>query len=111
MLSIIAFIGGAVVGGVLAIMSAANELEKRATAEREQRTIAENALAELNLIKSKRSQASYKGNQTRAARRRAADPVVLEMGRKAGRPEESRVGKGCVSTGKSRWSRCRKKKQ
>src|SRR3546814_15773344 len=80
MLSIIAFIGGAVVGGVLAIMSAANELEKRATAEREQRTIAENALAELNLIKSKRSQASYKGNQTRASRRRAADP---EIGRAA----------------------------
>lgn len=84
MLSIIAFIGGATISFVVGSIFAARELRQSNFLAKEWRSIAENAVSELNLIKAKRSDATSRGNRTRYAKRRAADPVVLEMGRKAG---------------------------
>src|SRR3546814_2524911 len=88
MLSIIAFIGGAAIGGFAVGIPAVLEIRRINSRGWEWYHIAENAVSELNLIKDKRSDATSRGNRTRYAKRRAADPVVLEMGRKAGRSEE-----------------------
>src|SRR3546814_14467502 len=101
MLSIIAFIGGAAIGGFAVGIPAVLEIRRINSRGWEWYHIAENAVSELNLIKDKRSDATSRGNRTRYAKRRAADPGVLEMGRQ--RSEERRVGEGGGSTGRSRW--------
>src|SRR3546814_7094691 len=84
MLSILAFSGGAAIGGFAVGIPAVLEIRRINSRGWELYHIAENAVSELNLIKDKRSDATSRGNRTRYAKRRAADPVVLEMGRKAG---------------------------
>src|SRR3546814_4882341 len=78
MLSIIAFIGGAAIGGFAVGIPAVLEIRRINSRGWEWYHIAENAVSELNLIKDKRSDATSRGNRTRYAKRRAADPVVLE---------------------------------
>src|SRR3546814_8576752 len=74
--------GGAVIGGFAVGIPAVLEIRRINSRGWEWYHIAENAVSELNLIKDKRSDATSRGNRTRYAKRRAADPVVLEMGRR-----------------------------
>src|SRR3546814_15696979 len=96
MLSIKAFIGGAAIGVGLTAYYAGGEKKRFELLAKEWRSIAENAVSELHLIKAKRSDATSRGNRTRYAKRRAADPVV--------RSEERRVGKEGVRTCRAWWS-------
>src|SRR3546814_18903866 len=72
MLSIIAFLGGAAIGVGLAAYYAGGEKKRFELLAKEWRSIAENAVSELHLLKAKRSDAP--------------------------RWDERRVGKECVST-------------
>src|SRR3546814_17050063 len=70
MLSIIAFIGGAAIGGFAVGISAVPEIRRINSRGWEWYHIAENAVSELNLIKDKRSDSTSRGTRTRYPKRR-----------------------------------------